>query len=101
MGKYKKFYIGKNLPQSNDEKPLKGEPNSFIDEYYIKTGNFSSRRKIGKNGLAVKDMDVADYKHKKDHVHDFDGSFRGLKRDPDKREVKEFNKLKRRRKFMK
>ncbi len=77
-----------------------GSPNSNLDTYDKKDGKFRSRRKYGKDGYAVKDLDVAD-KHKPyDHVHDITYNSRPPEsRSPNKQEKREFSKAKRKRRF--
>ena len=98
---YKQFHHGKDLPKTNmGRKPRKWKPNTNIDTYNAQTGEFRSRRKIGLDGYAKKDMDVSDDKHKDDHIHDFEGEKRSKARLPNKKEKSELNKAKRKRRLM-
>lgn len=99
---YKQFYHGKNIHKTIEQhKPIKWIPNTYIDTYNIKTGKFRSRRKFGKNGLVYKDMDTADSHRPYDHIHDWFGKNRSKQpRLPNKKERVEFDKAKRKRRFL-
>ena len=98
---YKQFHYGKDYPKTaSKSKPVKWIPNSYIDTYNIKTGRFRARRKFDKNGLAYKDMDTADEKHPCDHVHDIYKGNRFDGRTPNNAEKKEFEKAKKKRRFL-
>lgn len=97
------WYFGKNLPKTDlSRSPIKGEPNSNIDFYETKNGKFHRRRKIGYDGRAYVDLDVADITHKEDHANDYlsDGR-RCVPRILTKKEKKELNKAKKKRRFWK
>ena len=104
MGKRKivtHYFSGKNLPKTKGGRiSMQGEPNSNIDKRNIFDGSFISRRKIGLDGKAIKDMDAAYEKHKNyDHVHDIKDGFRNPNdRKPNKKERREFKKAKRKKK---
>lgn len=98
---YKQFHQGKAFPKtSENKKPMKCFPLTYIDTYNIKTGNFRSRRKYGKDGWAYKDMDVTDRHRPYDHVHDIYKGSRSNARDPNKIEKKELKKAKKKRRFL-
>ncbi len=99
---YKQFFQGKGIPKSTrGSKPMKWFPWSYLDTYNAETGNFRSRRKFGSDGWAYKDMDTADEKHPRDHIHDIDRGYRSKKaRDPAKTEKKELTKAKKKRRFL-
>lgn len=99
---YKQFFHGKGiLKTARGQKPMKWIPWTYIDTYNVETGKFRSRRKFGFNGWAYKDMDVADEKHPRDHIHAIKFGNRSKKtRDLNKVEKKEFEKAKRKRRFM-
>ncbi len=99
---YKQFFYGKGMPKTtHGSKPMKWLPRSYIDTYNVETGRFRSRRKFGSDGWAYKDMDTADEKHPRDHVHDIDHGYRSKNpRDPNKTEKKEFEKAKKKRRFL-
>ena len=78
---------------------MKWHPKSYIDTYNAENGKFRSRRKFGKDGWAYKDMDTADKKHPRDHVHDIHKGNRFDARPPSKAEKKEFKKAKQKRRF--
>ena len=101
MAGHKFFFHGKDYPKSNlKNKPLQGAPNSFLDTYSVKSGRFVSRRKFGADGLAYKDLDVADNHRPYDHVHKIHGTKRSINPDhPNKQERLEFKKAKKKRSF--
>ena len=79
---------------------MRSQPNTYVDTYNVDTGNFRSRRKYGEDGWAYKDMDTADEKHPRDHVHEiFRGNRSKNPRDPNKSEKNELKKAKRKRRF--
>ena len=97
MGKRRKietkiFQIGKGRRTDELHSPLNGPPNTNLDFYDKKTGEFVGRRKFGYDGTANKDLDKQHHSHgNKDHAHDFDGKKRGKERSlttKEKREVK-------------
>ncbi len=99
----KYFRVGKNVPKNDSMlKPMKGEPNSNLDTYHKESGKFYSRRKYGKDGYAVKDMDVAEKTKPYDHVHDISYNDRPHEdRKPTKQEQREMDKAKKKRRFWK
>ena len=98
---YKQFYHGKGVKKTPFlHKPMKWLPWSYIDTYTVETGKFRSRRKFGFDGWAYKDLDTADEKHLIDHVHDIDRGNRFEARKPNKAETKEFEKAKKKRRFL-
>ena len=103
MGKkpYKQFHHGKGIPKTPfGQKPMKWFPWTYLDTYNAETGNFRSRRKFGHDGWAYKDMDTADEKHPRDHIHDIHKGNRFDARNPNKSEKQEFKKAKKKRRFM-
>lgn len=94
------FHIGKNISKNDSLlTPMHGYSNTNFDTYHKESGKIKSRRKFDNNGDFLKDLDVAD-KHKPyDHVHENIAGKRGSDRSPDKKEKKEFYKIKRKRKF--
>lgn len=98
---YKKFHQGKDFPKAQyKSKPFRWIPFSCIDTYHIETGRFRARRKYGSDGWAYKDLDAADEKHPRDHVHDIHNGKRFDARDPSKSETQEFKKAKKKRRFL-
>ena len=99
---YKQFHQGKGFSKTRyTSKPFQWKPFSFIDSYNAETGKFRSRRKYGEDGWAYKDMDVADEKHPRDHIHDIQyGKRSKIRRDPNKQEKAEFEKAKKKRRFI-
>lgn len=98
---YKQFYHSKGISKTTfGQKPMKWFPWTFLDTYNAKTGYFRSRRKYGYDGWAYKDMDTADEKHPRDHIHDIYRGKRFDARKPTKIERKEFKKAKRKRRFL-
>ena len=98
---YKQFYHGKGISKTPfGKKPMKWIPQTYIDTYNADTGRFRSRRKFGYDGWAYKDMDTADEKHPRDHVHDIDKGKRFASRKPTTAEKKEIEKAKRKRRFL-
>lgn len=99
---YKQFYHGKGISKTSfEQKPMKWIPWSYLDTYNAYTGRFRSRRKFGYDGWAYKDMDTADEKHPKDHIHDIVLGNRSKKpREPNKTEKEEFRKAKKKRRFL-
>lgn len=103
-GKKKKttkvFYIGKNIRSDSRLTPIKGEPNTNLDIYGKSDGKLRTRKKYGKDGFAIRDLDVGHYNHNKgDHAHDYHGVFRSEKRSLSKKEKSELKKAKRKRRF--
>ena len=97
---YKQFFHGKEISKTSlDKKPMKWIPLTYIDTYNVKTGRFRSRRKFGEDGWAYKDMDTADEKHPRDHVHDIYKGNRFDGRNPNNAEKKEFKNAKKKRRF--
>lgn len=98
---YKQFFHSKKISKTTyGRKPMKWFPKSYLDTYNTETGKFRSRRKFGPDGWAYKDMDTADEKHPKDHVHDIHQGKRFEARSPNKSEKKEFKKAKKKRRFL-
>lgn len=97
--KYKSYFHGKNLKKTDGNVPTKGEPNSFIDVRFKATGKIKRRRKIGKDGLATKDIDIPQGSIKKYHTHSFDknGTRDEDHKDASKKEVREMKKADRKR----
>lgn len=97
--KYKSYFHGKNLKKNDGNVPTKGEPNSFIDIRFKKNGSIKRRRKIGKDGLAVKDIDTPQGSIKKYHVHNFhkDGTRDEDHKEASKKEIREMKKADRKR----
>ena len=101
MGKqYRFFHFGKGKTKNGKrDKPLTGEPNTYLDTYRKKNGKFHSRRKYGANGNAVVDLDVATQVHPDDHAHDINGNNRAKSRPLTESEHAEIEKAKRKRRF--
>lgn len=98
---YKQFHHGKGIEKTSfGQKPMKWIPLTYIDTYNIETGLFRSRRKFGYDGWAYKDMDTADEHKKYDHIHDINKGNRSHDRKPNKQELQEFKKLKKKRRFL-
>ncbi len=98
---YKQFFHGKGMPKTaRGSKPMKWFPWSYLDTYNAETGKFRFRRKFGSDGWAYKDMDTADEKHPRDHIHDIRRGKRFDSRKPSKAENKEFEKAKKKRRFL-
>lgn len=98
---YKQFSHGKGIPKTtHGRKPMKWIPWSYLDTYNAETGKFRSRRKFGSDGWAYKDMDTADHHKPYDHVHDIYRGKRFDDRKPNKLENKEFEKAKKKRRFL-
>ncbi len=99
--KNNQFYWSKDVPKTdNGRKPFVGSPNSNMDTYDKKDGRFSSRRRFGNDGYAVKDLDIADSHKSYDHVHEITYNYRSLDdRKPSKQEQREINKAKKKRRF--
>ena len=98
---YKQFHYGKGIPKTSfGQKPMKWFPWTYIDTYNAETGRFRSRRKFGKDGWAYKDLDIADQHKPFDHVHDINKGNRFTARNPNKSEKKEFQKAKKKRRFL-
>lgn len=98
---YKQFHHGKGISKTSfGQKPMKWFPWTYIDTYNAETGRFRSRRKFGSTGWAYKDLDTADEKHPRDHVHDIHNGNRFGARNPNKSENKEFKKAKKKRRFL-
>ena len=98
---YKQFFHGKQITKtSHDSKPIQWIPFSNLDTYNSETGKFRSRRKFGYDGWAYKDLDTADIKHPKDHVHDINKGCRSSARQPNKSEKIELKKAKKKRRFL-
>ena len=98
---YKQFHQGKDVKKTPFlHKPMKWLLWSYIDTYNAKSGRFRSRRKFGSDGWAYKDMDTADEKHPRDHIHDIHKGNRFDARNPTKSENKEFKKAKKKRRFL-
>ena len=95
------FYHGKNLKKSDSTRtPTRGEPNSYIDFYYKKSGEFHRRRKINSKGRAYKDMDMPDISESKKHVHDYyESGGRSEPREPSKKELREMQKASKKRRI--
>lgn len=98
----KYFYVAKGVKSDSKLTPLKGSPNTNIDKYTKKEGQFVSRRKIDNNGNAYVDLDVG-HKGFDDHVHYIDITKtppRAMKHSkPTKKQAKEIKKAKKKRKF--
>lgn len=74
---------------------------TYLDTYNIDTGAFRSRRKFDKDGYAYKDMDTADNLHPDDHIHEiYKGNRSKNPRKPNKAEKREFQKAKKKRRFL-
>lgn len=99
---YKQFFHSKDISKTAfGQKPMKWIPWTYLDTYSTENGKFRSRRKFGSDGWAYKDMDTADEKHPRDHIHDIHHGDRSKKpRDPNKTEKKEFEKAKKKRRFL-
>lgn len=99
---YKQFFHRKNLHKTDKQhKPIKWNPNTYIDTYNAETGRFRSRRKFDKYGWVYKDMDTADSHRPYDHIHDWNGTQREkTPRDPNKQEKAELKKAKKKRRFL-
>ena len=98
---YKQFHHGKGISKTLfGQKPMKWFPLTYIDTYNAYTGKFRSRRKFGFDGWAYKDLDTADTKHPRDHVHDIHKGKRFAARNPRKYEKYEFEKAKNKRRFL-
>ena len=105
MGKRRKietkiFQIGKGRRTDELHSPLNGPPNTNLDFYDKKTGEFVGRRKFGYDGTANKDLDKQHHSHgNKDHAHDFDGKKRGKERSLTTKEKREVKKASKKRRF--
>ena len=98
---YKQFFHGKGIPKTAfGQKPMKWFPWTYIDTYNADTGRFRSRRKFGSDGWAYKDLDTADKKHPRDHVHDIHKGSRFDARKPSRAEKQELKKAKKKRRFL-
>ena len=98
---YKQFHHGKGLSKTQfGQKPMKWIPWTYIDTYNADTGTFRSRRKFGFDGWAYKDMDTADEHKNYDHIHDIHKGQRSKDRKPNKSEIQEFKKAKKKRRFL-
>lgn len=98
---YKQFHHGKGMTKTTfGSRPMTWIPGTYIDTYNSETGKFRSRRKFGKDGWAYKDLDTADHHKPYDHVHDINKGKRFDDRHPSKSERKEFQKAKKKRRFM-
>lgn len=98
---YKQFHHGKGFPKTQyKSKPFQWIPFSYIDTYNAYTGRFRSRRKFGSDGWAYKDLDTPDDHKPYDHVHDIKNGKRAKDRKPNRQERKEFEKAKKKRRFM-
>ena len=105
MGKKRKietktFQIGKGRRTDELRSPLNGPPNTNLDFYDKKTGEFVGRRKFGYDGTANKDLDKQHHSHgNKDHAHDYDGKKRGKERSLTTKEKREVKKASKKRRF--
>ena len=98
---YKQFHHGKGISKTAyDRKPMKWFPWTYIDTYNVDNGMFRSRRKFGSDGWAYKDLDTSDNHKPYDHVHDIQKGKRSSDRKPNKQERKEFEKAKKKRRFL-
>ena len=98
---YKQFHHGKGISKTPfGKKPMKWVPWTYIDTYAAETDKFRSRRKFGSDGWAYKDLDTADHHKPYDHVHDIHKGKRFDDRKPNKAETKEFEKAKKKRRFL-
>lgn len=99
---YKQFFHSKAISKTAyDRKPMKWIPWTYLDTYNAESGKFRSRRKFGSDGWAYKDMDTPDEHKPYDHVHDINKGQRASDRRPNKQERKEFEKAKKKRRFLK
>ena len=98
---YKQFHHGKGIKKTSFlHKPMKWLPLSYIDSYNAETGIFRSRRKFDADGWAYKDMDTADHHKPYDHIHMIHKGKRLNDRKPNKSENEEFEKAKKKRRFL-
>ena len=98
---YKQFHHGKGISKTPfGQKPMKWFPWTYIDTYNADTGRFRSRRKFGSDGWAYKDLDTPDNHKPYDHVHNIQKGNRAPDRKPNKQERKEFEKAKKKRRFL-
>ena len=69
------YHVGKGIKPTITERsaPFKGEPNTYIDSYNIKSGEFHRRRVLDNSGNFLKDYDARDEKHTFDHIHVLNG----------------------------
>lgn len=100
-GKKSTFFHGKNIPFTDTTRtPMTGEPNTNIDTYRKADGRLKQRRKIGTNGKAYVDLDVADCHKPYDHAHDIhDGVRTHSDRSLSLQEKREIDKAKKKRRF--
>ena len=98
---YKSFYKGKGI-KGEGNISFEGAPNTNIDVYRKKDGQFIQRRKIGQNGYALKDYDMADAHKPFDHVHDISPitGRNAQHRSPNKQEKREIQKAKNKRRLL-
>lgn len=102
--KAKSFYhFGKDIPKTEGLRaPFKGSPNSNIDIRYKDTGALHRRRKIGRDGRAIRDYDMPDGHKSNIHVHDILGNIRSSEgRTPTKKEKIEIDKAARKKRIWK
>ncbi len=101
--KRKLFSKGKGFKSDSKKIGFEGVPNTNIDTYRKRDGRLHRRRKIGKDGYAIKDYDIADGHKEYDHVHDIsrENGRNEKDRDPNPKELKEIEKAKRKRRFLK
>ena len=98
---YKQFFHGNGITKTtHGQKPIKWIPGSYLDTYNAETGMFRSRRKFGDDGWAYKDMDTADNHKPYDHIHSIHMGQRFKDSKPNKAEKKEFDKAKKKRRFL-
>lgn len=98
---YKQFFHSKGVSRTAfGKKPMKWVPWTYLDTYNAENGRFRSRRKYGYDGWAYKDMDTPDEHKPYDHVHDIQKGRRAPDRRPNKQERMEFEKAKRKRRFL-
>lgn len=98
----KTLQVGKGYRRVGTRSPIEGEPNTNLDFYDNKTGEFVSRRKFNSRGKAEKDLDKGHKSHnKEDHAHDFGNNKRGGERPLLKKEKREIKKASKKRRFQK
>ena len=98
---YKQFFHSKGVSRTAfGKKTMKWVPWTYLDTYNAENGRFRSRRKYGYDGWAYKDMDTPDEHKPYDHVHDIQKGRRAPDRRPNKQERMEFEKAKRKRRFL-
>lgn len=91
----------KGLKKLVSRTPIYGEPNTNIDVYHSKTGQLIQRKKVGDKGSLNKEYNRPHNNHNNsDHAHDYNGPIRSSERKLTKKEQREFDKAKKKRRFV-